>query len=383
MWGFAALWNAISLPLLWVMPEEMAKGNYAVLAAAMFPLIGVYLIYLAVNSTREFKIFGVTELQLDPQPGAIGGHVGGAVKVPNLAGGQAHYEVKLQCVNSYIRRSGNKRKRREKVVWESAGPMHTSAQGTQVELSFRFSVPEGLPVSEVAGDDYHFWRVLISSDHLPVPLNRSFEIPVFATAESSRYLHVDTTGMSRQRATASVEDALHDSNQAARLRERLGLSLQVQADWIRLLFHRGRQKTMSFAMLAIGGPFMAVYWLPDDGFTATLFRYLFSGIGLLLVVGGLYIPLNTLDVRINRQRIVRVRSWLGIVLKKQEINPAELRSIEIVKGASSSDQNGTTQFYRLVGKGDFGKIRLAESIDDKALIESLRSKIQQFAGITA
>lgn len=126
---------------------------------------------------------------------------------------------------------------------------------------------------------------------------------------------------------------------------------------------------------------MAIFWLPEEDSVAILFRYLFSGIGFLLTVSALYLPFNTLDVRVSEKQITRIRKWFGIVLKRQQIAPNELRHISIEKGARSSSNNKQVQYYRLVGHGPFGKFRFAGSIDDMALLETLKDKINEFAGI--
>ena len=89
MWGFAVLWSALSSPLLWVVPEEVQKGNYAGLVGALFPLIGLFLIYKAISMTREYRRFGKVLFEMDPYPGAIGGNVGGRIKVTRLDYGTA------------------------------------------------------------------------------------------------------------------------------------------------------------------------------------------------------------------------------------------------------------------------------------------------------
>lgn len=382
VWGFAIFWNVVSLPLCVLLPDEILQGNYAAAIGLLFPLVGLFLLRWAINITREFRRYGVTELTLDPYPGSIGGQIGGTVRLGSNGQPAAEYQATLMCLHVYVQRSGSKRKRREKVIWQVAGPAVSKATQAGVDLQFCFAVPADLPESETSSDNYHYWKVVIEGDQTSVPYNRAFEIPVFATAQNTQHITVDSDALAAQQARQQVESALAGTRQAQRLRDKTGLSLEVRADWIRLYFHRGRQKMMAATLLLVGGAFMAVYWLPESTGMGQLFRHVFGLAGLLMTVGGLYIPFNTLDVRISRQQLTRIRTWFGIKIKQQVIHPGELRDISIQRGASTTSQQKTTIYYRLVGSGEFGEFRFAESIDDKALLEVLAAKIREFAGLS-
>lgn len=378
-WGFTLVWNAVSMPAAILLPREIVAGNYAAAAGLMFPLIGAFLLLWPIRIHREYRLFGDIELALDPHPGSIGGHVGGRVLLPVTAGTAADYMVTLMCVHRYRRRSGRKRRWKEKVFWHTRGPAVAAAATTGLELQFRFDVPEELPESAPPSRSYYFWKLLVESDHEPLSLSRTFEIPVFATAEHAKSIDIDSAEMERIRARSRVNDALRDEKAAERLRRTKGLSLEVRSDWIRLYFHRGRHKAMAASLLFVGVLSAATFWMEDSGLTATLIRYVFGASGAVMIASAAYIPLNTLDVRVNRKQIVRVRSWLGLVLKRQTIAPRALREIVIERGASSS--NGEITYYRLIGRGTFGKFCFAEGIDDRAVLEALREKIACFAGL--
>lgn len=82
IWGFAIIWNLFTLPMLFtIVPQELEKGNYAILAVLAFVLVGALLIYLAMKPTLEYRRFGKVLFEMDPYPGSIGGHVGGGIYV--------------------------------------------------------------------------------------------------------------------------------------------------------------------------------------------------------------------------------------------------------------------------------------------------------------
>src|SRR5208282_184574 len=52
IWIFTLFWNAISAPVVFIgLPVELHKGNYAILIALLFPIVGVGMIFYALNAT--------------------------------------------------------------------------------------------------------------------------------------------------------------------------------------------------------------------------------------------------------------------------------------------------------------------------------------------
>jgi len=212
-----------------------------------------------------------------------------------------------------------------------------------VDLQFCFAVPTQLPQSEASSDDYHYWKVVVEGDQSSIPYSRAFEIPVFPTAQTAQYLTVDSDALAAHSAQQQVESALDNAGVAQRLREKIGLSLEVRADWMRLYFHRGRQKMMAMVLLTVGLAFLAVFWLPENAGMGGLFRWVFGLAGLGMTLAGLYVPFNTLDVRINRQRITRIRTWFGINIRQQEISPQQLQDSQFGIGDSRDIHVGEPQ----------------------------------------
>jgi hypothetical protein len=146
IWGFAILWNAISWPLVMVLPKELAKENYPALFVLLFPLAGLILLYQALRKLHEYRRFGVVQFEMDPYPGSIGRHVGGHVQVSRLDYGTATVPgskllVRLECVYFYISGSGKNRSRRESIKWAEEGAPHIESSIQGVRLSFHFNVP--------------------------------------------------------------------------------------------------------------------------------------------------------------------------------------------------------------------------------------------------
>ncbi|MCL7423437.1 MAG: DUF3592 domain-containing protein, partial [Methylobacter sp.] len=186
IWAFAAFWNLISTPVAFFIPDIWREKGALALLVLLFPCVGLGLLFWAIKTTLEWRRFGATPLTMDPFPGAIGGDVGGEILVNIPYQPFTAFEVTLSCINSYLSGSSKSRSRSEKLIWQDQG--HAEAQRTMrgTRLQFRFEVPDGLPESEEYGNNYHLWRLNLHSDMPGVDLNRSFEIPVYRSAEKSR-----------------------------------------------------------------------------------------------------------------------------------------------------------------------------------------------------
>ena len=186
-WAFAVLWNLVSLPLVFVLPQAAREEGAIIHIFWMFPLIGAGMLLWAITRTREWRRFGKTILTMDPFPGSVDGDVGGVIAV-NMAWDPAvDYQVSLTCLHSTLERRGKNRSRRETPVWQDSGQGSPTVGGEGIRIRFRFAVPPGIPVTEKKlGNDYHLWRLNLFAE-LPGPdLDRSYEIPVFATGARSR-----------------------------------------------------------------------------------------------------------------------------------------------------------------------------------------------------
>ncbi|MCP4186168.1 MAG: DUF3592 domain-containing protein, partial [Gammaproteobacteria bacterium] len=124
-WLFAIFWNAISTPVIFILPDELENENYIALVALLFPLVGIFLLYKAITTTLEYRHFGKVFLEMDPYPGAIGGHVGGRIQVTRLdhhkVSEASELSVQLECIYSYMSGSGKNRSRRESIKWVEQG----------------------------------------------------------------------------------------------------------------------------------------------------------------------------------------------------------------------------------------------------------------------
>ncbi len=286
MWGFAALWSALSSPLLWVVPEEFAKGNNAALVGLLFPLVGLLLIGKAVSMTMEYRRFGRVVFEMDPYPGAIGGHVGGRISVPRLAyatatAPSAELKVRLECIYSYISGSGKNRSRRESVKWAEEGRPQVENTGQGVSLAFRFDVPEELPEADVErAKAYHLWRLSVDAEIEGIDLRRRYNIPAFRTGKSSSSVRHDISAQvlkERIRSLRRQRTPLRKGNFALPGLSR-AMRFSDEGGEIRMVFPMFRNKVLTvFAGVFAGGFGFASYKMIGMAFKGGAFG-LFTGL---------------------------------------------------------------------------------------------------------
>ena len=185
LWIFSVIWTLLSFRILFEIEDEIYKGNYAVLIAALFPIIGLYLINKAWQKTRLWKRYGDVELEMDPFPGVIGGDVGGKLLVNNIEDSHLEYRVQLECV-FHFSKNIKPRERREKIRWSESTKPSKLVISSGARLKFNIAIPIDLPESNVRriGKKYHTWRLRVfnsfeSRDDSCNNLIGEYDIPVF------------------------------------------------------------------------------------------------------------------------------------------------------------------------------------------------------------
>lgn len=347
-WGFCFLWNCISMPLPFMLFEEITvKKNYPALLGLLFPLVGIGLLVWAVRQTIEWKKFGAAPVTLDPFPGSIGGQVGGTLELPYPLDAGVKYVFTLSSVYSFVSRSGKNSERREQVKWQdtTVGYAETGLYGTR--LSFRFDVPEGLTPSDAVRltSTYHLWRLNLTADLPGVDVDRDYEIPVYPTKQKS--LRIDNRAVQHS-ATATLE--LEQTG----ARKRFLLRPGVAGD--ELFYPMGRNLGGALIGFVVGlvfaGVGLAVAMAKDGSY---VFGGIFMLVGVPIALGSFYMAVNSLTVRRDEQGgIETVRRIFGIPVKRGWIAADAITTIEhsshYAQGGGSKQVKYYDVFVPLQGK---------------------------------
>ena len=371
IWMFTLFWNVVSWPVLiaarGVLSHQFQRGDWLPLLTLLFPLIGIICFAVAIKRLLAWRRFGETPLFLNPFPGSIGGHVAGTICLPGSIPKDIRYDVSLVCVYTYeTRDSDNKHSSAERMIWQHSQAAHLrrgmSRGMDSMNLLFRFDVPEGLPRSESKSGNYHHWRIHVHAEMEGVDLDRSFDIPVHPTNEQT------TLGLKH--------NVRQKSNQYLEQLTSL-MRVEVGPDMLHMVFPQGRRKplgvvlvgtatlllVLGFFMLRLGGQEQGEFVLTFAGLISLL-------ISAPVMLFGLYVPCNALDVKIAKDSITVRRAILGIGLYRKKVAMSQLKQVALEEGMRSQVNGRHTVTYCVVAIGHNGKkLVLAEGLKGKPLAE--------------
>lgn len=386
IWVMAILWNAISTPLLWLLPKAWDQNPWMIFVLLAFPGVGLGFLWKAVSMTREYLRYGRVELLMDPYPAAIGGQMGGTLVVPGLRPAEvlaqgAEVTVSLECLYSFVSGAGKNRTRKENILWAERGTPLIETAGQGVRLAFRFDLPDELPEADTErGSQYHFWRLSVKADIEGVDFERRFDIPAFKGEARSQNVQHDIS--------AQMREHREDKSQAAREAiysgriDLPGLSRAMHyqdfGHQIKMRFPMFRNKVLSlFAWIFAGGFGFASYFMLNSalegggfGLFAGLFSIPFVLVALMAGAAALYLPFNRLVVRIDRQGIRTLRSWLYLPVRSHRLAINEVQYLAI-KGTGSSGRGvDKVEHFKLVAVDTRNrKITLAEDLDGEDIAQ--------------
>jgi hypothetical protein len=310
-WAFAGFWNLVSAPLPFVLFDEVTnKQNYIALVGLLFPLVGIGLLGWAIARTLEWRRFGPAPFTMDPFPGAIGGHVGGAIDLNLPFDPQARFQLTLTSLYSHESGSGKNRSRKEKAKWQDKLVAHAEPSSGGTRLTFRFDVPDALDESDAHQDDesYHLWRLNLKADLAGPDIDRDYEIPVYATGAESRWVSAHAARNAR-----SEQNKIDD---AAVIK---AVDIRSGAGGREIFYPMGRNLGSSLVGFIIGGIFASVggFLMVHEGHP--FFGGIFGLVGSIIAIVSFYMMFNSLEVSQDGMSIRTVRRILGIPIKRRSM----------------------------------------------------------------
>ena len=153
LWGFATLWNLISIPLV-LLPFQRGVEWWSVFML-IFPCAGIYLLTLATRLTEGWSRHGQAWLALRPAQLALGEPFEARVRL------EKPYPGELSIVVACSECPRSDELSRPNVIWAQ----HRGARLAAGIATVSFLPPEGLPPSKTGLAMVHEWGVLVRFPH--------------------------------------------------------------------------------------------------------------------------------------------------------------------------------------------------------------------------
>ena len=359
-WVFAGFWNLISLPVgFLVFDAYLKEGNAFALIGLLFPVVGIGLATWAVRTSREWWRFGPAPLEMDPFPGAIGGHVGGRIRLNTPVTPSQRFELTL----SLVRSERGSESRRESAKWQHT-QYATATDGRTIE--FRFDVPEGLAESDTEkSGSYHEWRLHALADMNGPDFDRDYVLPVFATGAQSA--HIDARGID----VADSEQRRFDDEALSHLlrSERTGMYPQ-------LVFPPGRRPGVWAPAALFGIVFAGIgYALLTHTDAQLLIGIAFAGIGGLVALVSIYTGGRSLRVSRDGAKITARRRWLGIPLGSRSVDLTRILHFRSRHTMTAQSGGRHTVYFALELVDENGAVRVGEGLKGHNEVDAMMRRL--------
>lgn len=367
---FALFWNAISMPLLFIIPEEvLEKKNYIASIALLFPLVGVGLIVWAVRTYRQAKRFRHTGFELETYPAALGYYLRGTLHIATQFPQDTQFNVTLKHLHKYQSGSGDNRSTREDVKWQD--DQHIPARAGRWRETYELPIFFALPMGEQATDwsqrnSEYLWRLEFNAELEGADYQQEFVVPVFDPQTYPEIIPADLGEMATPMGVYTYQGDW----------TKTGVNFHEEEDGAYYYFpparHKGSAVSLTVMALVFGGIGSLGFFTPLPLF----FTALFGIAGIFLAYGALNFWLFKSAVDISDTEVILRR---GLFRGGFDVfNASEFSSLDLIEAM----QIGNNKVYHIIGHLTSGKkIKLAKYFIRKRDAENLIRRLSEEMGL--
>jgi hypothetical protein len=275
LWLFAVVWSLIAFPIGFLFISNHSIASPIALFVAIFPLIGVALLWSAIKQTLKLRHHGDVTITLQPAEPSIGRTIAVRVRFQRTPP-QGAYTVTLLCE----RVDSGSDSTDYKTVWRQERIINAGTSGLEASFLPRVNTPASQP----EGPAYHRWRVLL---RFPDRRDeRAFDIvvrPARAGFDADVSVDTPTTATSTMTTDVIAEDSAAQPIPAnvATIRETMtsltvefGTTNMRHTGWIMLVF----------GLIFVGVAAFLMAGAPTSGMIVPkIMGAVFGAIGVLLV----------------------------------------------------------------------------------------------------
>ncbi|MDR3455993.1 MAG: hypothetical protein P4N60_00995 [Verrucomicrobiae bacterium] len=334
-WIMATAFCGFGIPIsIFVIPQELHRGNKLALIALLFPLAGLGLLTAAIYQTLRWVKYGAVLFKMKSVPGIIGGVLMGTVRIPAHFQPQTGIALRLRCVRRLVTGSGKSRSVSENVLWEDEkhlGGNLPRAGLEEYDVPVFFKIPaNSRETDSEKPDDQIVWRLTAVSKQPGIDFRADFEVPVFKVTDDILGDMADPTAALQ----LPAGEVIRDEHSRIRVRDIPG----------------GREFYFPAARNLLNVVYFTAFTLVWTAFTlatylvfqSLFFEIVFSLVNVLLVVGCFNMWFRTSRVIINATSVRATKHWLFIG-PTHTVDAGDIARFDLNAGMTS----GQTVFYNL------------------------------------
>ena len=361
---FAILWNLISTPILFVVPQQQLANQPASLILLAFPLIGIALLVWAVRETLRWFEFGKTSFEMASVPCVIGREVRGAIQTHFVRPPSHPVHLKLTCVNHIVTGSGKEQTTQEKIIWceeKDVAPEQLSPGPLGTSIPVQFHLPVDVQQTDTTNprNSIH-WQLEAHIDVPGVDYEDIFELPVFRTQDSpSTEAETEITGLHATQPDFVPTILVRDTPDGRR----------------EFYFPPARNVAFASGLTTFSALWGGVLWFLIAKRAPFIFPLVFGAFELLMLYGSLQQWLGTSRVTMGAGEL-QVRSGLLGSGKTQAIPFTEIAKIQTAITAQQGGGSGTPYYDIQLIRTTGMQVTLGKTVCNKHEAEALALQMQ-------
>jgi hypothetical protein len=353
LWIFVAFWCAASAAIsLAVVPQQLQQGNHAVLIALVFPVIGLAMIFFALNTTRAWRTFSRSFFAMAVIPATPGGTLAGEIQVGTKLSPLHGWHLSLSCVRRTTTGASNNRQTRDKILWSDEKWLRASLPQTgsnAAGIPVFFKLPDHLPESTAATGDGIHWKLEASAKLRGPDFHAAFDVPVFKTAETPAPAGDPTAPY--QMSLDELRQQIHSRNQVN----------DLPGGGREFIFPAGRNPGFASGATVVCLIWTGIILLLLWNRAPFLFLFIFSAIDLLMAAFVFDLWFRRSRVAVNPEGVTVQRAWFAFK-KEQRLPATEIASITSDIGATA----GHAVYHDLkIHARDGRELLLAKNLNSK------------------
>jgi hypothetical protein len=368
---FTLFWNLVSTPVIFLLPEELHKGNKAVLFALIFPIVGIGLAVWAIRCILRWRRFGQSILEMETIPGVIGGALKGRLQTRVNINSEDGFHLTISCINRVITGSGKHRTTHNYIRWQDESIIKKQMyaydpSGSAIPVLFQ--IPYDSPeTNEENPNDKIIWCLDVKASVPGVDYADSFEVPVFRTQKSSKDFVLDKSSI-------SAYEVKHDP---AEVLTAAGIRIeQSPAGAMRFYFPMAANKEAGLFLSAFVLIWNVIVYFLFTKHAPLLFGIMFVVIDILLIYWLMDLWFFCSQAEIVQQSL-SISKGLLVLRNSRQFDFSGIEGLRITNGMTFMNK----VYYQLVLITTDGKKHLiAKGLNSRYLAETLESEIRNILG---